>query len=386
MNSPTRKLLLPAALMLALLAPPNFANEASDAEAARAEARRELEQARKELADAARKLAELSALNGRLGDLEMLRFAGQSRRAMIGVLLNVNDEGELSISGLTPGGPAEQAGVRVGDVLLAINGKSLRSESEPRREARRTLAEISDGDMVRLDLVRDGQPLSLQVKAERRDPVAMMAAPMVWEMAIPNAEAIQREVRRSMPDAEALEREIRRSMPDAESIQREVRRAIGNADAYRWRFGGGDTDLELASLNPGLGNYFGTETGVLVLNRKGQDYAGLQPGDVIVEVDGKPVSTPRAALDAMAAFDKGESFEVSALRERGRITLRLTGADRQFNWRVFAAPPVPPVPPIAPLPPMPPAPGSAALAPPAPPAPPSPPAPPEPPEAASQIY
>ena len=43
-------------------------------------------------------------------------------RGWIGVELDKNDTGELIVSRVVPGGPAEAAGIQVGDLFVAMNG------------------------------------------------------------------------------------------------------------------------------------------------------------------------------------------------------------------------------------------------------------------------
>ncbi|HMQ33039.1 MAG TPA: trypsin-like peptidase domain-containing protein [Chloroflexaceae bacterium] len=63
----------------------------------------------------------------------------------------------LLVAQLAPGGPAAAAGVLVGDLLVALDGRPL-ADSEALLEA---LAERSPGDVVRLDLARGGRPATL---------------------------------------------------------------------------------------------------------------------------------------------------------------------------------------------------------------------------------
>jgi regulator of sigma E protease len=68
-------------------------------------------------------------------------------------------EGEIEIAALSPGMPAEKAGLRKGDILLRANGQPLRSQSGLRR-----IVESGDGKPVTLDYKRNGREASVTVQ------------------------------------------------------------------------------------------------------------------------------------------------------------------------------------------------------------------------------
>jgi len=55
------------------------------------------------------------------------------------------------------GSPAEKAGVRVGDVITAVNGQPIKSNSD----LRNAIGLLRVGDRVEIGLVRDGKPQQL---------------------------------------------------------------------------------------------------------------------------------------------------------------------------------------------------------------------------------
>jgi membrane-associated protease RseP (regulator of RpoE activity) len=74
------------------------------------------------------------------------------------------DRGVL-IRRVEAGSPAAKAGLRVGDVLTALDGAAVGST----REAIRLVREKPAGYKARLELVRDGKPLSLTAELEVRE-------------------------------------------------------------------------------------------------------------------------------------------------------------------------------------------------------------------------
>lgn len=96
--------------------------------------------------------------------LNDLREYGEVQRAVLGVWIQgINDaqakrlrlpaaSGAL-ITDLTPDGPAARAGLRVGDVMTAINGVSINSSPEMQEQ----LSRYRPGQRVRVTFIRDGQ-------------------------------------------------------------------------------------------------------------------------------------------------------------------------------------------------------------------------------------
>ncbi|MDQ7829341.1 MAG: trypsin-like peptidase domain-containing protein [Armatimonadota bacterium] len=63
------------------------------------------------------------------------------------------------VADVPPGGPAAAAGIRPGDIIVAINGRRI----ENINELRRTLFDYKPGDRVRVEVVRDGRRLTVTV-------------------------------------------------------------------------------------------------------------------------------------------------------------------------------------------------------------------------------
>ena len=101
---------------------------------------------------------------------------GQSvKRGYIGVGIQTIDEdtaaslglpknrGEL-IQRVEPGGPAEKAGVKNGDVVVRVNARDV----TPDQTLSYLVANVRPGDAIRLDVLRNGKPLTLNAVAATR--------------------------------------------------------------------------------------------------------------------------------------------------------------------------------------------------------------------------
>jgi len=116
------------------------------------------------------------------GVYEQIRKSGQVRRGDIGVrpqtvtpvlaaALGLSRDHGVVLADVAPRGPAAQAGLRPGDVVVALDGKAM----ENGRQLQVGLYRRAVGDGVALDILRDGQPQTVRVTmTERRDPMAAL--------------------------------------------------------------------------------------------------------------------------------------------------------------------------------------------------------------------
>jgi S1-C subfamily serine protease len=80
-------------------------------------------------------------------------------------------------------------------------------------------------------------------------------------------------------------------------------------------------NLELAPLNPDLGQYFGAPTGILVISVPRDAELGLKGGDVVLAVDGRKPESPSHLLRILRSYEDSESFKMDVLRNRKRVTV-----------------------------------------------------------------
>ena len=159
------------------------------------------------------------------------------------------------VSSVEPGGPAEQAGLRSGDVILAIDGSGIASAGElPAR-----LGMMSPGARVKLDVWRDGKQVAVAARL-------------------------------------------------GDATKREEVAAVRD-EASKARLG-----LTVRPLQPGELARAGVDSGLLVQGAEGPAAtAGIRPGDLLLAVNGKPVSSP----DEVRARLSGSSRAAALLIQRG---------------------------------------------------------------------
>jgi serine protease Do len=88
---------------------------------------------------------------------------GSIERGWLGVSVEDRDEG-VTIALLDRSGPAAKAGIRVGDVVIAINGDKIESS----RGLIRAVAVVPPGNSVRVTIRRQGREMEIPVNVGRR--------------------------------------------------------------------------------------------------------------------------------------------------------------------------------------------------------------------------
>jgi serine protease Do len=202
---------------------------------------------------------------------------GKVKRSWIGVMIQSitpelkdklvlgTDEGAL-VSDVISGGPAEKAGIKRGDVIQQFDGKAIRSS----RDLPFVVASTPIGKTVGVEIMRENQPMKLQIKTEElKDETE--AAP------------------------------------------------AGEARPY--------LGMEVREINPELAKNYGLArtSGIIVVEVESGSpaaEAGLSPGDIIIEVDRKPVSNLETFKRLLAEFKEGDT--ILFLIDRGGMTIFVT--------------------------------------------------------------
>jgi serine protease Do len=208
---------------------------------------------------------------------------GQVHRGMIGVTiqpvtsdiassLGLPHVGGALVNSVQSGSPADKAGIRRGDVITSVNGAAIKDSNTLRND----LAQMAPGATPKLTVIRDGKEQTFDVTIAERQ--------------------------------------------SSGSEENE-----GSARSDR----SGTFGMGVEPLTKDRAQELGipTTAGVLVSEvqpgGRASD-AGLRPGDVITEVDRKPVNSP----DALRAALKDGSKPALLLVHRGEATVYLT-IDRQ---------------------------------------------------------
>ncbi len=85
--------------------------------------------------------------------------------------LTAEDRGAL-VMNVNADGPAARGGLRVGDIVMAVNGRRVRSNTELTRE----VAQVTPGQTVRLEVIREGRRQTVSIRADARPPESVLDA------------------------------------------------------------------------------------------------------------------------------------------------------------------------------------------------------------------
>jgi len=290
-------------------------------EARNAEVDRRMYDAERRMAEAARQITILT--DERLVQLQgvQARFKFiSSDRPRLGVTIGGDDEGPVKgveILGVTPGSAADEAGLRAGDLITAVNGESLGAPSTEQATERLLdfMQGVELGDTLDLKYVRDGKTGEVQVEPELAEAHVFAFAGGGNGSVVPLAPNIQ----------------VLRGVPNAHKQM-----------VFQWRSDGWG-DMELVELSEGLGQYFGTNRGLLVVSAPESTSLQLVDGDVIQKIDGREPTSVRHALRILGSYQAGESLKLEIMRDKKRRTLDVEIPDDLSSGLAPAASPLVPV-------------------------------------------
>ncbi len=245
----------------------------------------------------------------------------QGRRAYLGLTVNTQRSPTDSIGALihsvSPNGPADHAGIRSGDIILALGPTSLLASapgvtappnaSAPGLRLIELAAGYEPGDTVRVAFRRGRE-------TKHADIVAV--APPFFVQTWRTPTGAQGYVFGTDSFIVKLDSAVwRRGLPPSADALR------GLQDRGDMAFFPPPFDLELVSLNPGLAEYFGTTEGVLVISVPAGSRLKLKGGDVVLAIGDRKPSSPAHLLRIMRSYDAQEPIPFTIMRKQRRLVV-----------------------------------------------------------------
>jgi serine protease Do len=187
--------------------------------------------------------------------------------------LKLPDSKGALISQVTPGGPADRAGIKVGDVIVEFAGKKVGDSNELRND----VAQAAPGTDVKIAILRDGRRMEVTAKLVER-PKSPTEKPAPGES----------------PEGQTS----RKLGLSVQTLTPDIAQQLGY---------GNDKGAVVASVDPG----------------SPADDAGLQAGDLIKEVNRAPIATSQDFEKAIRGLRKGDSAALLVRRGAASFFLAL---------------------------------------------------------------
>ncbi|MEW5702345.1 MAG: PDZ domain-containing protein [Candidatus Zixiibacteriota bacterium] len=211
----------------------------------------------------------------------------------------VKDVEGVFVSGVIEDSPADKAGIKKGDVIIRFDGKDTPTTSRLTR-----LIEWSDpGETKEIVVLRGGKemPLKVEITAnkDREREFEWITEP---------------------PDVDM-------EVPEPPAAPRAFTFSLGQLSTSR-------IGVALYDLSDQLAEHFGAKDGGALINEVEKDgpadKAGLQAGDVIVEIDHKPVRNTNEVRKAIQKKDDGDIATVMVIRspsEQKTVDVKVESSD-----------------------------------------------------------
>jgi len=277
--------------------------------------------------------------------LAIVMAAGRDH-ARLGITVNshqrTTDDAEgARVQSVLDGGPADEAGIREGDIITRVGGKSLLEPLDPDTEKGldldaslpvQRLLVIARGlkpdTEVPVTYLRDGSARTTTVTTEDLD--GRLGLEMLSDSTLRVRLRNLRDHVGRLSDSLGILRDttfVSRGLlgtwtPD--SLRRTL--ALSRFDLADRCPGTEPGDialfnddcvggLRLVALNPGLGSYFGTDRGVLVGDVRKDSPIGLEAGDVILQIGSREVTSPDQVRRILRSYDADETIDFEILRK-----------------------------------------------------------------------
>ncbi|HEX9507657.1 MAG TPA: PDZ domain-containing protein, partial [Myxococcales bacterium] len=205
---------------------------------------------------------------------------------------SVRTAGGVVVERVTSGGAADKAGIKAGDVLLALNGQRLmESPDAGLEETAQSVAKL----VTLLHMAKPGEKVTLDYRrgSEARRAELVLEQGAGWP---------------SWPGFGEAMHGGRMFHPSG-----------------RW------LDVELVGMNSDLGQYFGTDHGLLVVRTSSAPDLKLKGGDVILKIGDQKAESPIQAVRVLRSYQAGKTIPVEILRHKQvqKLTVQVPDRDRE---------------------------------------------------------
>jgi serine protease Do len=216
--------------------------------------------------------------------------------------LRLSSERGVVVGEVEPDSPAAKAGLKANDVITQYDGQTV----EGTVQFRRLVHETPSGRTVTLNIWRDGASQNISVEVGDR------------------SSFIETRVRGDMGDGGHAFAFAMPRMPNTPNMPNMGPDMMGMMDPRTPILG-----ISAEDLSGQLGGYFGAPDGKGVLVREVRtgtpaEKAGLQAGDVIIKLDGKPIRTLQELREGLRSASGDKPVNIGILRKGSEMNVSAT--------------------------------------------------------------
>jgi membrane-associated protease RseP (regulator of RpoE activity) len=226
--------------------------------------------------------------------------------------LKLSDERGALVKDVQPDTPAAKAGLKAEDVIVRFDGETVRSAAQLSRLVRETPA----GRPVTIEVSRGGAIQRLSVRLDEGRGFNILGEDGNMHIDVP-----------PIPPAPAIP-----PIPPVPPVEPFVREGM---DRLRQNFfieRPGRLGITYQELSGQLARYFKVADGSLLVSDVAADApagkAGLRAGDVIVQVNGKPVSHGQDLREQVAKAEAGSQLTLGVQRDGKPLDVNVTVGER----------------------------------------------------------
>lgn len=220
----------------------------------------------------------------------------------------------VAVEKVSENSPAERAGLQNGDVVVRFEGTEVTSI----RKLSRLISEVAPDHQATLTVLRNGSEIELKVTMGKREFSKFENSANIFGELSPMP---------AMPDMPRVPRTPAIPFPP-----------LGDREGSVMFFGSNrQIGITVTSLTKQLGDYFGVAEGRGILissvrENSPANKAGLQTGDVVVEVDGKEVKN---AFDLTRLINekKEGAVNLTVIRNKSRLNISVEPEKSDGNMR-----------------------------------------------------
>jgi serine protease Do len=225
----------------------------------------------------------------------------------------------VAVEKVVENSPAQQAGVKIGDVIIAIDGEEVSSI----RKLIRIISEISADHQAKLTILRNGEEREITVTLSKRPPEKFDGG--TFRIGVP------------MPIGEG--RIMQMPIPDLPSSDGEILVRSNGGNTVVFYNEDRQIGARVTPLSKQLADYFGVSEGkgmliTEIIEDSPAVKAGLKAGDVIVELDGKQITNQLELTRSLMAKKEGE-VSLTIVRDKNRQTIKVLPSIVKRNGRII---------------------------------------------------